>query len=99
MDIKKIIEEIKNGNAVILDVRTSDEWNNGYVDGAIHFDLEKIMRGEIPDIDSGKIIYTYCRSGGRANMALEILHSKGFSNVVCLGGYLDWKENGGPVVE
>lgn len=99
MDTAKITEEIKNNEVIVLDVRTEGEWKEGHIDGAIRFELDRILQGEVPDIDTSKTIYTYCRSGGRATTALQVLHDKGFKNIVCLGGYLDWKEKGGSVVE
>ncbi len=99
MNPQKILEEVQNGEAVILDVRTDGEWKEGHIDGALHFDLARIMQGEKPDIDTSKHIYTYCRSGGRATTALPILEEQGFKHATCIGGYLDWKEKGGSVVE
>lgn len=99
MNQKEILEEVKRGESVILDVRTSDEWNEGHIEGAIHFDLARLMQGERLSLDPNTHIYTYCRSGGRASAVLPILEEQGFSNTTCIGGYLDWKEKDGPVVE
>ncbi len=100
MNPQEILEQVKNKEAIILDVRTIDEWNEGHVDGAVHFDIVKIMNGEkVPIFDKDICVYTYCRSGGRASTALYFLEQQGFEKCVCIGGYLDWKEKGGPVVE
>lgn len=99
MNPQEILQEVKNGEAVILDVRTDGEWNEGHIDGAVHFDLARLMQGEKLSLDPHTHIYTYCRSGGRASSVLSILEAQGFKNTTCLGGYLDWKEQGGPVVE
>jgi hydroxyacylglutathione hydrolase len=99
MDISTIIEEVQNNKAIILDVRTDGEWEMGHIRGAMHYDLARIEAGELPAIPKDTRIYTHCRSGGRATEALHILAQNGFTNVLCLGGYLDWKEMGGPVVE
>lgn len=98
-EIINILSEVQQKKAIILDVRRGDEWLDGHIDGSIHLDLEKIQNGEVPDISKNTIIYTYCRSGGRALQAGETLRKKGFENIVCLGGYEDWKEAGGPVIE
>lgn|SRR5574343_457587 len=98
-EVINILSEVEQGKAIILDVRRDDEWAEGHIDGATHFDLEKIQNGELPNVPKNTIIYTHCRSGGRATQAGEILKKKGFENIVCLGGYNDWKEAGGPIIE
>lgn len=99
MNPKQILEEVEKGEAVILDVRTDGEWHQGHIKGAIHFDLVRILEGEKLKFDPSTHIYTYCRSGGRASAVIPILEEQGFKNTTCIGGYLDWKEKGGPVVE
>ena len=99
MNPQEILEEVKRGESIILNVRTDGEWNEGHIDGALHFDLARLMQGEKLSLDLNTHIYTYCRSGGRATTALSILEEQGFKNTTCIGGYLDWKEKGGPVVE
>jgi rhodanese-related sulfurtransferase len=98
-EIINILSEVEQGKAIILDVRRQDEWQSGHIDGAVHLDLEKIQNGELPDVNKKVIIYTYCRSGNRANQAGDILQKNEFENIVCIGGYDDWKEAGGPVLE
>lgn len=98
-EVINILTEVEQGKAIILDVRRQDEWDEGHIDGAIHLDLVDIENGNLPQIDKNTIIYTHCRSGGRATKAGEILHKNGFENIVCLGGYNDWKDAGGPVIE
>jgi rhodanese-related sulfurtransferase len=78
----------KASGAVLLDVRNSDEVAAGILPEAMHIplpDLEK-RQSELPK--SGEI-YIYCRSGGRAQKALDLLNQLGFTNVVVAvdGGY------------
>ena len=70
-----------------LDVRTKEEWEEGHKDGAVHFDLERLMNGEVPDCDKGTELQVYCRSGGRAGIACDILKTKGFTNAHNAGGF------------
>ncbi len=73
----------------IIDVRTKEEFESGAVEGALNFDLEKIMGGDIPNIPKDAEIYLYCRSGARSERAAEILLLHGFTNATNLGGLED----------
>lgn len=97
-EIKIAINEVKSNEALLLDVRRSDEWQAGHAKGAILFPAERVLLGgESPDVPKDKKIYTYCRSGGRAGRVRAALERFGFTNVYNLGGLLDWSEAGGEV--
>jgi phage shock protein E len=70
-----------------LDVRTQEEWDMGHKPDAVHFDLERLEKGELPPYDSDTQFEVYCRSGGRAGIACGILQSNGFTNVHNAGGF------------
>jgi phage shock protein E len=70
-----------------LDVRTTQEWNEGHKENAMHFDLARLMAGEILDVPKDAHIQVYCRSGGRAGMACDILVKQGFTDVHNAGGF------------
>jgi phage shock protein E len=74
---------------IYIDVRTTDEYNDGHVPGAINFDVADMLLGELPDVSKDAEIVLYCRSGGRAETALGIMQKAGFTNVTNGGGYLD----------
>ena len=76
----------------IIDVRTREEFEGGAVEGALNFDLAKIMEGNIPDIPKQGELYLYCRSGGRSGRARDILLQHGFTNIIDLGGLEDAKK-------
>ena len=86
-------------NAVILDVRTQDEFEDGFIATAINIDIHKGQGfiAEIESLDKTKNYYVYCRSGARSAKACEIMNELGFDNAFNLiGGILDWE---GEVVE
>jgi len=94
----KITHEIEQGEAVLLDVRTPEELiEEGKAINAFHFDVARLKSGELPDISKDKTIYTYCRSGARADDAKKILESNGFSSVINIGGLRDWLSAGGKI--
>ncbi len=63
--------------AVILDVRTPEEFKSGHVKGSINIPLQ-IMQGKINDLKKkGKPIIAVCRSGARSGMAVGMLRDAG----------------------
>jgi rhodanese-related sulfurtransferase len=96
IDAAEIAEEMKDGKAILVDVRGNDEWQSGHAKGAMHLSVDRIMGGELPTEDTGTKLYLYCASGGRAGMAAHYLKSKGFT-VDNLGGLSSWRSAGGQV--
>ncbi|CAI8175854.1 MAG: Thiosulfate sulfurtransferase GlpE [SAR116 cluster bacterium] len=80
--------------AVILDVRTSDEVAEGIIPGAHHLDIflgQGFLDG-LEDLDKSKNYYVYCRSGNRSGQACAIMNSLGFENTFNLeGGFMSWE--------
>ncbi len=88
MASNSIKEKIAAG-ATIVDVRTVDEYEDGFYKGAINIpvnNLEKRM-GEIGAKD--KPVIVYCASGSRSAVAMSILKSRGFTDVLNAGGLDD----------
>ncbi len=86
-------------NAVILDVRTPEEVEEGYIPGAINIDiyLGQEFLDEVEKLDKSKNYYVYCRSGNRSGQACAIMNNVGIENAYNLeGGFMDWE---GEVVE
>ncbi len=79
------------GKELFVDVRTEEEWDDGHLDGALHFELARLEQGKLPDLKKDIPIAVYCRRGIRAEQALRILKKKGFMNVRNAGGYDDLK--------
>ena len=83
----------EDGNAVILDVRTEDECDEGIIPNAINIDIHQGQGfiSEIEKLDKSKNYYIYCRSGARSAKACEIMNELGFDNTYnLLGGMLNW---------
>ena len=70
-----------------LDVRTKEEWNEGHKQNALHFELARLIAGEIPPLEKDTELQVYCRSGQRSEVACNILRSAGFVNVHNAGGF------------
>ncbi len=88
-------EQLANDeNAVILDVRTEAEVNEGYIPNMKHLDIFNAgpFMDNAKEMDQSKNYYIYCRSGGRSGQACAILGSLGFKNTFNLmGGFMEWK--------
>lgn len=83
-----------DNNAVILDVRTEDEWNDGYIPNAINIDIYKGQGFiyEIDQLDKSKNYYVYCKAGGRSEQACSVMNQLGFENTYnLLGGMMQWR--------
>lgn len=88
-------EQITNDeNAVILDVRTEEEVEEGYIPEAKNLDIYKGQEfvEEIEKLDKSKHYYIYCRSGNRSGQACSLMDQMGFSKTFnLLGGYSKWE--------
>ena len=76
----------------LLDVRTQAEYDAGHLTGAIQMDwFADDFDSQTRRLDKEKIIYVYCKLGGRSAKAQDRLKSLGFTHVVNLeGGYDAW---------
>lgn len=75
---------------IILDVRTTREWNNGHLEGAVLIPYDQISE-RIGDVakDQSQRIYVYCRTGRRSQIAKETLEKLGYKDIVNLGSLQD----------
>ncbi len=81
-------------DAVILDVRTDEEVEEGYIPEAKHIDIYKGQGfvDEVEKLDKSKNYYIYCRSGKRSSQACTLLDQMGFNNTYNLeGGFMNWE--------
>lgn len=81
-----------NRDAVILDVRTQEEYNSGHIKGAVLLPVDEITRETaqtvIPDKDTQVLVY--CRSGNRSVTASKALAQLGYTQVYEFGGINTW---------
>jgi len=81
-------------NAVVLDVRTPEEYSDGIIPNAIHIDIYKGQGFvyEVDALDKSKNYYVYCKAGGRSAQACNIMNQLGFENTYNLmGGITQWQ--------
>jgi len=80
-------------NSIIIDVRTAEEFVEGFIENAINLDIYNSSNflDEIQKFNKNSNFYIYCRSGARSYQACEILKQFGYKNVFNLvGGISQW---------
>jgi len=82
--------------AIILDVRTNNEFQQGHIKGAININyLEDDFWDQVTQLDLDKIILVYCRSGRRSIRACTLMRNGGFDNNHVFNldqGFAEWLE-------
>ena len=75
-------------NAIIVDVRTPEEYQEGHLDGALNINwFDADFQNQVEELDQKKTLYIYCKKGGRSAKAAQLLDSLGYDVVDLLGGY------------
>ncbi len=86
----------QDGKAVIIDVRTPKEYQEGHIPDAPLIPLDQ-LESRIEEVPKDKRVLLICRSGRRSAQGTSLLRSKGFEQVENIeGGMLAWR---GPVVK
>jgi rhodanese-related sulfurtransferase len=92
----KVAELLVDAQVQLIDVREIDEYDAGRISGARHIPLAQLP-ALAADLDRGKPIVFYCRSGSRSAMAAEAFRGAGFNAHNMAGGLLDWDAAGLPL--
>lgn len=87
-------------SAVVLDVRTPNEFEKGHLENAINIDWNgSKFDSQLATLDKTKPTFVYCLSGGRSKAAADKMRKAGFEQVIELtGGMIDWRANNLPEV-
>ncbi|WP_298237024.1 rhodanese-like domain-containing protein [uncultured Algibacter sp.] len=80
----------------LVDVRTPQEYKDGYIDNALNIDfLSSDFKEKIEKLEKEKPVIVYCRSGKRSSKCTEVLVEAGFKKIYDLeGGFTKWKQKG-----
>ncbi len=95
MEKKSEVEKL-----VLLDVRTSEEYQAGYIEGALNLDYySPDFQEALQELDLQKTFIVYCRSGNRSATAVAQMEELGFHQAYnLLGGIIAWQEAGLPLI-
>lgn len=91
-DINAGIKEYRQTKgAMLVDVRTAEEYRSGHIPSAHNFPVENVkdIARLIPQKDTP--VYLYCQSGRRAVRARDKMKSMGYTNVQAIGGIENYK--------
>ena len=90
-DINQGVEEYRaREGAVLLDVRTPEEYAEGHVPGSVNVPLQSIDKVASALADKTKTVFVYCRSGARSSQAVAFMKQMGYTEVHNIGGILDY---------
>ena len=87
LDINKGLKEYaETENAVLLDVRTPQEYREGHIPGSKNVPLQTLdkVRSVVENKDAE--LFVYCYSGARSRQAAAALGQMGYTNVQNIGG-------------
>ena len=90
--IKWASESVETNN-IILDVRTPEEFSEGYIANATNLNIydANTFMSKIQSYNKENSYYLYCKSGARSAQACQIMSQLGFNNVYnLLGGITNW---------
>lgn len=75
-------EQLKRGNATIVDVRTAAEFTGGHVQGSMNIPLQEVPQ-RVEELRRMENLILCCASGNRSGQAARFLQSRG---IECING-------------
>ena len=83
----------EDNESVIVDVRTQEEYNLGYIKNSILIDVNQpnLFMESISNLDKRNSYYVYCRTGVRSEMACSLMNQSGLTAYNLIGGFVEWK--------
>lgn len=90
----KVAQARKDPNALIVDVRTPQEFARGHIEGSVNVPLDRI--GDGLERFRGRRLYVMCASGARAKRAVAELKRLGMDDAESIGGIMSWR---GPLTQ
>ncbi|MDO4676729.1 MAG: rhodanese-like domain-containing protein [Anaerobiospirillum succiniciproducens] len=84
---------IEKGAAIVIDVRTPEEYAQGHVVGAYNIPLDGLLDDEkLPLLkEKDTPVLLYCRSGRRSGLAMYHMSNAGYKKVFNMGGVITWE--------
>ncbi|MBP3646542.1 MAG: rhodanese-like domain-containing protein [Clostridia bacterium] len=86
-DVNQGVKEYQStAGAVLIDVRTPEEYRSGHIPGSRNLPLQTIDRAGAVAENRDTALYVYCQSGARSRQAAGLLRQMGYTNVNNIGG-------------
>lgn len=98
-EFSKEINIVKN--AVVVDVRTPEEFQKGHLENALNINWNgSEFEKQLATLDKDQPVFVYCLSGGRSSKAVAKMRESGFTKVVEMpGGMMEWRANDLPEIK
>ena len=91
-DINQGVKRFReNENAILLDVRTREEYASGHIEGSRNLPLDEIDKVDSVIKDKNTPLYVHCLSGVRSARAADYLKGKGYREVHDIGGIRSYR--------
>ncbi|MDV8148719.1 rhodanese-like domain-containing protein [Arthrobacter sp. B10-11] len=89
-------KELLASRAVLIDVRSAQEWRSGHAPQAKHLPLDR-LQGGTSGLQKGRPVVAMCQSGVRSASAARLLAGQGYEAYSLRGGIGAWRQAGEPV--
>lgn len=91
-------EKQEAGTLILIDVRAPHEYASIHAQGAQNIPLNELHPGRVAHLDRHQPLYVICKSGGRSQVAVHLLHGMGFKVLFNVAGGTDaWAASGLPI--
>ncbi|SEA92525.1 Rhodanese-related sulfurtransferase [Pseudobutyrivibrio sp. ACV-2] len=92
VDINAEVEAMKAiENAVLLDVRSKEEYLGGHIPGSKNVPVENIEKVVDVIADKNTPVFVYCLRGSRSASAVSAMEKMGYTNAKSIGGIVSYK--------
>ncbi|WIG94280.1 rhodanese-like domain-containing protein [Myxococcus sp. SDU36] len=89
-ELSEKARQLVAGGAVLLDVRTPQEFQEGHPEPARNIPVQELPRRLAEVGLPGTRVVVYCAAGGRSAQAVQLLHANGFPDVFDLKSVKNW---------
>ena len=100
LDTKAFKVANDKNDALLIDLRTPDEFKQGHIEGAANINWSGgTLLSDVSGIDKTKPVLLYCAGGKQSDEAMEVLKKAGFTDIHNLkGGFHAWEADKQPVI-
>lgn len=81
MEYEEAMQIYKRNDAMLIDVRTPEEYREKHIAGAVNIPIYEIDNLKDEIVDKDMVILLYCKTGKRSKIVKEILMQNGYKNV------------------
>ncbi len=96
--IEEFKEKVDSKGVILVDVRSSEEYNSGHIENAVNVNIEDNFSENMNGFPKDRTYFIYSRNDNRSSEAIEIMNELGFKSVVALeGGIESWTDSNYPL--